>query len=94
MGKGRELTEYYPLRYLTGETLSATGQASLPSECRFFAISAETAEVYYAMNAAFATVDAPGFVPINGYRLVGPIGNLSTLHINVTGGKAHIEYYH
>jgi hypothetical protein len=50
--------------------------------------------VYYAINAAFAGLTSPGYVPADGAQVVGPLSNLNTLHIyGVAGSVAHIQFF-
>jgi hypothetical protein len=80
-------------RYLGGEALTSAGLAALPDECTIFVISAETAVVYYAINAGSASSTSPGYCPADSVRIEGPIGNMNQLAISVTGGTAHIQYF-
>jgi len=87
--------------YLGGEvlTMDGTTQAlTIPSDCEIVEIDAETAEVYYQINGnATAAATTPGFVPTNGGRIIGPLGN-TDFTMTVWGAAAdtavaHIQYF-
>ncbi len=85
--------------YLGGETLTVDGamQAlTLPSLCTIVEIDAETAAVYYQINGIAMSAAANGFVPTNGGRIIGPIGNLNSLTVwgaAADTAVARIQYF-
>ena len=59
-------------------------------------IDAETAEVYYEINDNAASASAHGFVPTNGGRIIGPMGNLASMTVwgaAADTAVAHIQYF-
>lgn len=98
------MARYNPVRlptwiHLGGETLTMDGAmqtATIPSRATIVEIDAETAEVYYAINGLAVDATAHGFVPTNGARIIGPLGNLNSLTLWGTAADAavaHILYF-
>jgi len=83
--------------YIGGESITLAGASqavTIPSSARSFIISAETGAVYYAINAGFAGLTSPGYIPVDGSAVAGPLSNLNTLHIyGVAGSMAHIQFF-
>lgn len=64
-----------------------------PSEGLSVVIAAEDGKCYYAINAAFAQADSPGYIPTDGERTIGPIGNLTSIHITGAAAIVHIQVF-
>lgn len=83
--------------YKGGETLEPNGAsvaATIPAGTTMVFVSAEGGPIYYAINAAPADANSPGYVPQDTLRVVFSIANLTSLAIfGAAGAKAHIEYY-
>ena len=94
---GRILVPHW--MYLGGQALTMDGtsqQAVLPSEATIVEIRAETADIYFGINAPIANVTSPGYVPANGGEIIGPLSNLNALTLYGTAagaGVAHIMYF-
>ena len=82
-----------------GETLTMDGTTqwlTLPSDCNIIKVDAETAEVYYEINDNASDATAHGFVPTNGGRIIGPLGNLASFSVWGTAADAavcHVQYF-
>ena len=86
--------------YLGGQTLTMDGTTqnlAMPRDVEIVEIDAETAEVYYAINDNAADATAHGFVPTNGGRIIGPLGNrdftMSVWGTAADTAVAHIQYF-
>lgn len=83
--------------YLGGETVTPAGasaEATVPAGTTTAILAAEGGAAYYAINAASADADAPGYVPEDGYRPIVGVANLTSLHLFAADGvKVHLEYY-
>jgi flagellar basal body rod protein FlgG len=64
-----------------------------PSEGLSVVISSEDGKSYYTINGAFAQADSPGYIPTDGERTVGPIGNLTSIHITGAAATVHIQIF-
>lgn len=81
--------------YLSGEThTNPSNQAiTLPSEATIVTIDSEDGKCYYAINGAFAQANSPGYVPADGGRILGPLGNLVLLHIHGPSAIVHLQFF-
>ena len=87
------------VRLLGGEviTCDASDQAAtLPSETSIVMIDARGGDVYYSINNPIASVaPGPGYVPMNGGRILGPLTepfNQFTVY-GLVGAFAHLQYF-
>jgi hypothetical protein len=85
--------------FLHGETLTMDGTAqflTIPADAEIIEIDAETAEIYYHINGSAHDATAPGFVPTNGRRILGPLSRIDSVGIwgtAVDGAVAHVQYF-
>jgi hypothetical protein len=56
-------------------------------------IDSEDGKCYYAINGAFAQADSPGYVPSDGGRIIGPLGNFNSLHIDGSDAIVHVMWF-
>jgi len=83
--------------YLGGEMLTpgatSTG-CTIPTDATIVEIAANDADVYYAINAGHAATDSPGYIALGGREIIGPLGNLTRLHVyQAAGGTTHVQYF-
>jgi hypothetical protein len=84
-------------RYIGGysETNPTNHSVNLPqpSEGLSVVIASEDDKCYYAINGAFAQADSPGYIPSDGERTIGPIGNLTSIHVTSAAGVVHVQFF-
>lgn len=81
--------------YLWGNTYTNPDNQAVPvpSEATIFEIDAEDDECFYNINQGFAGPLSPGYVSLNGERIVGPLANLNSLHVHGTNAIVHIQFF-
>jgi hypothetical protein len=82
------------LYFLGGRTYTMPDQqaVTLPHDCSIIIISAETADVYWNVNAN-AIASAPGFVYRGTSQTLGPIANLSSFYIHGPTATVHLSFW-
>lgn len=64
-----------------------------PSEGLSMVIASEDGKSYYAINAGFANTNAPGYIPTDGERTIGPLGNLTSLYVSGASAIVHFQFF-
>ena len=96
--RGLEQTQLPYLEFLGGETLSAPDNTALtiPRTTSCIEIDAEDGPCYWNIGGV-ATVNAPGYIPTDGSRWLGPLvyANLQTQGVRVyaPAGIVHVTYW-
>ena len=80
--------------YLGGQTLTTPDDETLalPDDACSVVISMETGAGYYAINGA-ASASSPGYIPQDGVQSIGPVANLTSIHVHSPTGTAHVMYW-
>ena len=87
------------IEYLGGEVITCDGTdqaATLHGGTSAIMIDARGGDVYYSINSAIAAfAPGPGYVPMNGGRILGPLAEPFTqLAIyGAAGAYAHLQYF-
>jgi hypothetical protein len=83
--------------YITGYSEDSPASHDIvlpqPSEGLSVVIASEDGKCYYAINGAFAQADSPGYIPSDGERTIGPIGNLTSIHVTSAAGVVHVQFF-
>ena len=85
--------------YLGGEAITMDGAshygATIPSTTSIVEIRARDGECYFCINGAAASAGSPGYVPLNGAEIIGPLSNLVSLRVfsATANAVAHIMYF-
>lgn len=81
--------------YLSGYSITNPNNQAvvLPSEATIVEIDSEDDKTYYAINSIQCDATAPGYVPADGGRIIGPLGNLNSLHVHGTSAITHIQFF-
>jgi hypothetical protein len=81
-----------PITYLSDQRITATVTATLPANTDFVKVTNDGGTVRYRINdTATSTAGTP--VATGTAHWIGPIANLTSIHIYISGGAAVLEYW-
>ena len=82
-------------KYISGYTETNPDNHAVvwPSDATSVVIGSEDGKCYYAINGAFAQPNSPGYIPTDGERTIGPLGNLTSLHITGSSAIVHLQFF-
>ena len=85
--------------YISGESNTFGADegwsATIPDSACIIEIRAEGGELYFEPNAIHASALSPGYIPLGGAEIIGPLATLTSLRLFTTtaGTVAHIMYF-
>ncbi len=88
-----------PWEYLDGQAITMDGVnhygTNIPDDTSIIEIRSRDGETYFNINGATCTAGSPGYVPLNGAEIIGPISNLVSLRIYSTTANSvcHLMYF-
>ena len=81
-------------RYLEGGVVATPDDQTLtpPSDGCALTLAMETGAGYYAINGA-ASASSGGYIPADGVQTIGPVANLTNVHVHSPTGTVHYQWW-